>query len=87
MIGLVLVILMIALVTGAELWSEERATEAWQWKNDVRLLVRDSRKKRQNRPLRWASYRQSTRAAGAGCGSQETWRKTRASGCAGRVGG
>lgn len=54
MIGLVLVILMIALVTGAELWSEERATEEWQWKNDVRLLVRGSRRRRNGRPLRWA---------------------------------
>lgn len=53
MTGLVIVILMIALVTGAELWSEERATEAWQWKQDVKWLVKHGSGVPAVRRMRW----------------------------------
>lgn len=56
MIGLILVILVIALFTGAEIHNGIRESDEWQWRNDVRVLVRSSRR-RHARPLKWANYR------------------------------
>lgn len=53
MTGLVIVILMIGLFVGGEWWSEHTASETWQWKQDVKWLVKHGRSAPVVRRMRW----------------------------------